>query len=141
MPACSRRASHLSPPPDLMTEPSPPSWPWDAWLATARNRGVPEELALLARDVLRDHAQHGREATWIGSDPVHLLDLCLQAPISARYQCVEALTWWNSSEDGGIAAFADIAQLLGSFEAGEAALEREAPTVSLLQEASRDRLN
>lgn len=118
------------------------SYPWDTWCKRARELGVADDLAQLARDVMRDHAQHGREASWIGGDHALLLDLCLQAPITARYQCVEALTWWNSAEDGGIAAFADLAKMLGSFDAAQAALDDEAVVAQRLQDAAaQDRHN
>lgn len=110
------------------------TWPWDTWLIRARERGVRDELAELARDVLRDHAQHGREGDWIGADPEYLLELCLAAPITAQHDCFEALTWWNSDLDGAAEAFSDLVKMLGSEDAVEDALELELPAVNRLRE-------
>jgi hypothetical protein len=112
---------------------APVTWPWDTWLIRARERGVPDELARLARDVLRDHAQHRREGDWIGGDPEYLLELCLAAPMTAEHDCFEALAWWNSKEDGAVVAFVHLATMLGSDDAADAALEREKPTVDRLR--------
>ena len=107
-------------------------WPWDEWLRSVASRGVTAELAQLGRDVLRDHTQHGKEG-WLIGNPDYLAALCLAAPITAEYECFEALTWWNSDRDGAQEAFIHLAGRLGGDDAAQAALDREEPAVEALR--------
>lgn len=111
-----------------------PTRPWDIWFVKALERGVPESLSRLARDVLRDHAQHGlSKEDWRVGDPHYLLKLCEAAPNTAHYECFEALTWWNSDRDGAAMAFADLVVMMGSEDAVEDALQREEASVAELR--------
>lgn len=108
------------------------TWPWDEWMKSVAERGVSADLAQLGRDVLRDHAQHGKEG-WLVGDPDYLAALCLEAPITAEYECFEALTWWNSDCDGAQEAFIHLADRFGGDDAAQAALDREQPVVAALK--------
>lgn len=73
---------------------------WDAWEREAIAAGVEVELASLGREVMRDHAQHGRDPSWeMGSadDGPVMLALCLGAPLYAEKRFVEEVTCQSSN--------------------------------------------
>lgn len=107
-------------------------WPWDEWMKSLVGSAVTTELAQLCRDVLRDHAQHGKDG-WLVGNPDYLAALCLAAPVTAEYECFEALAWWNSDRDGAQEAFIHLAGRLGGDDAAEAALDRERPVAEALR--------
>ena len=113
---------------------------WDEWQSAALGAGVSAELAQLGREVLRDYQQHGQDAEdshhqQLGANGDYLQQLALQAPTQAFLDFNARLIWGDASgRDGDVEAFALLITQLGSQEAAEVALSREAPTVAALKQ-------
>jgi len=112
---------------------------WDHWEQQALHAGVGAELAALGRQVMRDHAQHGRgledpEQPFLGARGEYVLQLALQAPVTAYLEFNAALIWGEASgRDGDVEAFRMLVERLGSDDQAEAALAQEGAAVEALK--------